>query len=118
MTRLWELNLSKRDKYMQKVKKVFPTFFPDKFSLYLIFLSVRKGSKTFRLRNTSKGVTAINKQIPGGLGLDIGQVLELELHRGDIVPGVSLHQVLDVLMQVTSGDLGITRENSLKKQKH
>ena len=78
-------------------------------------MSVRKGSKTFCLRNTSKDVTTShrNRKIPGWLGLDIGEVLELQLHGGHIVPGVSLHQVLDVLVQVASGNLGVTRENSL-----
>lgn len=98
------------------MQKVFPTFFPNTFFLYLIFLSVRKRSKTFRLRHTSKGVNSQEK-IPGGLGLDIGEVLELELHRGDIVPGVGLHQVLDVLMQIPSRNLSITGENSLKREK-
>ena len=93
---------------------MFQTFFTDKFFLYL---SVRKGSKTFRLRNTSKDVTTGHKRkIPGGLGLDIGEVLELQLHGGHVVPGVSLHQVLDVLVQVTSGNLGVTGENSLNTQ--
>ena len=78
-------------------------------------MSVRKGSKTFRLRNTSKDVTTShrNRKIPGRLGLDIGEVLELQLHGGHIIPRVSLHQVLDVLVQITSGNLSVTRENSL-----
>ena len=96
------------------MQKVFPTFFPNRFSLYLIFLSVRKGSKTFRVRHTSKGVNS-HEKIPCGLGLDIGEVLELELHGGDIVPRVSLHQVLDVLMQISSRNLSIAGENSLKR---
>ena len=78
-------------------------------------MSVRKGSKTFRPRNTSKDVTTShrNRKIPGGLGLDIGEVLELQLHGGHIVPRVSLHQVLDVLVKIASGNLSVTGENSL-----
>ena len=51
--------------------------------------------------------------LPGGLSLDVGEVLELELHGRDIVPGVRLQQVLDVLVQVTGGNL---RRNFVRSQ--
>ena len=72
-------------------------------------MSVRKGSKTFRLRNTSKDVTTShrNRKIPGRLGLHIGEVLELQLHGGDVVARVGLHQVLDVLVEVAGRHLGV-----------
>ena len=52
--------------------------------------------------------------VPGGLCLNVCKVLELELHGGDVVPGVGLHEVLDVLVQVAGGDLGVAGEDGLE----
>ena len=50
------------------------------------------------------------------LRLHVRKVFELQLHGGDVVAGVRLHQVLDVLVEVPGGDLGVPRQDGLEER--
>ena len=63
---------------------------------------------------SKKKLMPLSVAVPGRLSLDVGQVLELELHGGDVVPWLGDEEVLDVLVEVPGGHLSVPRQHGLK----
>ena len=57
----------------------------------------------------------VGRHEPRGLRGHVGQLLELHLHGGDVLPRLVLHELLDVVVEAATGDLGVAGHDGLEE---